>query len=215
MSNGFESKNTATTLTITQLRNMAATRLQSAERRLAPGAAAAFNRAGSAQDSMIGSLLFSLLIWTPVMHALNHGVSQLFGHSDGMDMLCNPLTEAFMEASSMLRDEKAYANRSRKVGIYHGGRRQDEIVSPFNKKLGKSFNFVSANENSRFSMDANTEVAAMSEIIDMLDRMEKDGVTMVRIDAGVAATEVIKAVDNKSIFNPAKARFASALRRAA
>lgn len=190
MAFGFDKNSTQTTVTISQLRNVVTDRLQAAQGRA--GLTDSFN---GAADNMVGSLLFSLLTWTPIMAGLESAIEGAFGPSDAFNALSSPALAAAADGVSMLADEKATKNRIVKVGAYHGGRRQDPIMAP--KKMNGKFNMVAANENNRFAYDALAEVAAMNEMLDMLDSLEKAGVSMLRLDEGKPVYESLKALTAK------------------
>jgi hypothetical protein len=199
MTKGFNNQDTAATVTISQIRNMAYNRLQSAQRRVDPAntATASFNRAAnnnSSQDSLIGGLIFGMLTWVPFMDSLG-GAFDIDFDDLALGGISVQTANAIMDGVSALWDEKAYKNREIKDGVYHGGRRQDPIVT--GNKMAKKFNLVSANENSRYSYDANAEIAGMNEILDMLDTLEKRGVSMIRLEQKDCASTVLKNASRK------------------
>lgn len=212
---GMKSKAVEHTVGVAELRVMVLDRLQSAERRLDPASAsAAFARANdNGQDTMLGSLLLGMVGWTPVMDAMG-------GSMDGALAVAanSPLLAAAADGLSMIWDEKAYKNRRRrglmaifKDGAYHGGRRQAGIMTA--DQMKKNFNLVSANENGAFAYDAGAEVAGMNEMLDMLDRMEKEGVALLKLNTREAVSTQLKTASAPVAKNP-EPRLASALRKA-
>jgi hypothetical protein len=191
----MKSKAAEHTVGITELRVMVLDRLQNAERRAAPASAtAAFNRANdNSQDNMMGSLLLGMLGWAPMMEAVG-GMSDAFSAAAH-----SPLLAAAADGFSMVLDEKANKNRRRrgwvavfKDGIYHGGRRQAGVMTAADMK--KNFNLVSANENAAFAADADAEIAGMNEILDMLDRLEKEGLIQMKLSTGETVASQLNAI---------------------
>lgn len=193
------------TASLADLRTIIADRLQTAQRRLDPASAtAAFADANASHhDSMIGSLIFGMVCWTPVM--------EMFGGSmDGaMAVAVNsPMLAAAADGLSMVWDEKAYKNRRRmgsltvafKDGIYHGGRNQAGNVTP--AQIKRNFNMIAANENARFAYDAAAEVAGMSEMLDMIDRLEQRGVSLIALDANQSVSQTLHAALSQNMQKP-------------
>jgi hypothetical protein len=94
MAFGFDKNSTQTTVTISQLRNVVTDRLQAAQGRA--GLTDSFN---GAADNMVGSLLFSLLTWTPIMAGLESAIEGAFGPSDAFNALSSPALAAAADAS--------------------------------------------------------------------------------------------------------------------
>lgn len=169
---------------LNDLRLMIADRLQVAQRRCDPASAsAAFARANdNGQDNLIGSLLLGMLCFAPVMAAFNGSAAA----TAAVGAAHTPWT-SLIEGISMVWDEKAIKNRRLrrafnvfKDGIYHGGRRQEGTLSQ--KEMAAKFNMVSANENAAFSVDAAAEVAALNDMLDSIDALERKGVRMLSLD---------------------------------
>jgi len=215
MSWGFNNTDNYITVPVAQMREAAHSRLQAAQRRLTPhNASEAFRRAASnnnSQDGLVGSLLFSLLTWVPFMDMLGEMDSSA---ADAFDFLNNPFIAAAADGLSLVFDEKASRNRTFKDGIYHGGRRQDRIISPMSKSLNGKFNLLAANENARFNYDAGAEVACLSELIEKLDDLEKQGVSLIRMDPRQSVSTVLKQSEKNMRNDKAMRRFAAPVRMA-
>lgn len=211
---GIENKEAQHTVGVAALRVMVLDRLQVAERRLDPASvAAAFERANdNSQDTMVGSLLLGMLGWTPIVDSL--GLEGAFASAAN-----SPVLAAAADGLSMVWDEKAYKNRRRrglaaiwKDGAYHGGRRQDGIMTA--EQMKRKFNLVSANENGAFAYDTQAEIAGMNEMLDMLDRLEKEGVTLLKLSTRQAISAQLKTANAASAIGKAEPRQALALRKA-
>ncbi len=211
---GMENKEAQHTVGVAALRVMVLDRLQMAERRLDPASvAAAFERANdNSQDTMLGSLLLGMLGWTPIVDSL--GLEGAFASAAN-----SPVLAAAADGLSMVWDEKAYKNRRRrglaaiwKDGAYHGGRRQDGIMTA--EQMKRKFNLVSANENGAFAYDTQAEIAGMNEMLDMLDRLEKEGVTLLKLSTRQAISAQLKTANAAPAIGKAEPRQALALRKA-
>lgn len=112
------------------------------------------------------------------------------------------LTDAFnglsacVEGVSTVTDEKAHGYRARKLNDYPEGRRRCALEAA---KTSKKFNLVSANQNNRFSYDVQADLACMFEILDMLDMLEKEGVSAIRLDEKEAVYNALK-LTTKQMF---------------
>lgn len=184
MALGNENKGAQQSVSLVDLRNVIADRLQAAQRRLDPASAtAAFADANASHhDNMIGSLIFGMVCWAPFMDAFG-------GHLDGALAVAakSPMLAAAADGLSMVWDEKAYKNRRRSIlsiafkdGVYHGGRNQSGNLTA--EQVKRKFNMVAANENARYAYDAGAEIAGMSEMLDMIDRLEQQGVNLIALD---------------------------------
>ena len=206
--------NNEATVAICDLRGQVQNRLQDAYKRLDPKNA--FGRASSqagGEESMIGSLLFSMLTWTPFMQGLELGMENLLGENiDMFDMAADPTMCAVFDGVAMAWDEKANKNRQRKLSDYPEGRRSDPI---FESRLTRPFNLVSANDNVRLRRDTQAEIACMSEMLDMLSDLEADGVTALRLDANTPLLSVLTEQQNKHRYDAVVTRFHAPVRKSA
>lgn len=200
-------------VSISDLRGQVQNRLQDAYKRLDPKNA--FGRASqsSAEESMVGSLIFSMLTWTPFMQGLELGMENMLGENiDFFDTAADPTLCAVFDGVAMAWDEKANKNRQRKLSDYPEGRRNDPI---FESRLKRPFNLVSANDNVRFKRDTQAEIACMSEMLDMLSDLEADGVSMLRLDANAPVLSVLTEQQNKSRYDAVVTRFHAPVRKSA
>lgn len=205
MARGFDDNRSAQAkniIAIDDLRHQAYKRLTTAHMKLNPKAA--FNDNAKKQDgadSMLGSIFLNMLCGGAFAAAFGHALHLPDTHAEIVPHVS--LSSAF-EGVSMMLDEKAYQNRARKLDLYPQGRRRDPMHE---QPIKRKFNLVSGNDNARFSTDAYAEIAAMSEILDMADQLEKDGVRAVRIDENEAAYHAVKGAIKdmrKSGFKPAR-----------
>ena len=200
MALGNENKGAQQSVSLVDLRSVIADRMQAAQRRLDPASAtAAFADANASHhDNMIGSLIFGLVCWTPFMDAFGANL-------DGAMAVAakSPVLAAAADGLSMVWDEKAYKNRRRSIlsaafkdGIYHGGRNQSGNLTA--DQVKRKFNLSAANENARYAYDAGAEIAGMAEMLDMIDRLEQQGVTLIALDNSQAvSTSLHAAVTNQ------------------
>lgn len=187
MNKGLDNKKNQVTVGINQLRAEAMNRLDSAQKKLNPN-----NEIPDASaDSTLGGLILSLLTWTPIMHGMGGLGLEGFDRAASLDDSAahgGALTAAF-EGLSTVFDESANKNRGRKLNDYPEGRRKAFFSS---KPLNNKFNFAAANENFRFSHDAAAEIASMAEILDMLDVLEKEGVSSIGLDTQGSVHAILK-----------------------
>lgn len=205
--------NNEATVAISDLRGQVQNRLQDAYKRLDPKNA--FGRASQAggEESMIGSLLFSMLTWTPFMQGLELGMENLLGENiELFDTAADPMLCAVFDGVALAWDEKANKNRQRKLSDYPEGRRSDPI---FESRLSRPFNLVSANDNVRLSRDTQAEIACMSEMLDMLNDLEADGVSMLRLDANTPLLSVLTEQRNTVRYDTVVTRFHAPIRKSA
>jgi hypothetical protein len=76
-----------------------------------------------------------------------------------------------MEAASLLSETDARRSRSLRSAFYPVGRRKSPIKEA--KKAKRGFNKVAANQNGRFSSEVQSGLARMFELVDMIDKLEK------------------------------------------
>ncbi len=200
-------------IAVSDLRGQVQNRLQDAYKRLDPKNA--FGRASQVggEESMIGSLLFSMLTWTPFMEGLELGMEGSLGENiELFDAAVDPTLCAVFDGVALAWDEKANKNRQRKLSDYPEGRRNDPI---FERQLARPFNLVSANDNVRLSRDTQAEIACMSEMLDMLSDLEADGVSMLRLDAHTPLLSVLTEQRNSSRYDAVVTRFHAPVRKSA
>lgn len=198
---------------VSDLRSQVQNRLQDAYKRLDPKNA--FGRASQSgtEESMVGSLLFGMLTWTPFLQGLEIGMEDMLGENiELFDTAADPTLCAVFDGVAMAWDEKANKNRQRKLSDYPEGRRNDPI---FERRLARPFNLVAANDNVRFARDTQAEIACMSEMLDMLSDLEADGVSMLRLDANTPLLSVLTEQRNKTRYDAVVTRFHAPVRKSA
>lgn len=204
-------------VSLNDLRTLVADRLQTAQRRLDPASAtAAFAQASQSQhDAMVGSLIFGMLCWGPIME-------MFAGQLDGglAATVSSPAVGAVVDGASMVWDEKAYKNRHRgllaiafKDGVYHGGRKQAKILD--RAQVKKDFNLTAANENNQYVFDAEAEIAGMAEMLDIIDHLEQRGATAVALEQGQPISHTLRAAVATKVQGDKPAVFGRSLRLAA
>lgn len=202
-----------TIVATSQLRAQVQNRLQDAYKRLDPKNA--FGRVSQVggEESMVGSLLFSILTWTPFMQGLEIGMEDMLGENvELFDTAADPTLCAVFDGLAVAWDDKANKNRQRKLNDYPEGRRADTI---FERPLHRPFNLVAANDNARFARDTQAEIACMSEMLDMLNDMEADGVTMLRLDPAQPLRPVLTEQRNANRFDAVVTRYNAPVRKSA
>lgn len=189
--NKVSHNNQAATVSLDSLRGQAMKRLSGVQQNLeSKGLGASFIQ--SAKADPIGDMGFmSGLIVNMILGGSLTGLMSSVGLSDTFNGF-----SAYIEGVSVLTDEKAYGYRSRKLSDYPEGRRKCALAAA---KVGKKFNLVSANQNNRFSYDVQADLACMFEILDMLDMLEKEGVSMIRLDQKESVYDALK-LTTKQMF---------------
>lgn len=170
------------------------------------------NTRAGAEDSLLGSLIFSSLTWGAFFAGMEAAMPA--GCEDALDIAQAPVVAAVIDGIGLVTDEQARKNRARIINaLYPKGRRQDPIVGA---KKRDSFNLVAANQNSNFTYDLEAEIACMSEILDMLDKLAKNNVTLVSIDAQAPVYDTLKASEkNMGKTSTLNNRFMMPVRKAA
>jgi hypothetical protein len=175
------------------LRGQALKRLAGVEHSLeSKGVGAAFTRAAKADPigdmGLVGSLIMGMI--------MGMGTSGLLHSSFPASAVFNYETiSSGIDGISILRDQAAEGYRSRKLDAYPEGRRKCALEAA--GRMGKKFNLVSANQNNRFSFDVQADLACMYEIIDMLDRLENEGVGAIRVDQKETVYDSLKQTTRK------------------
>lgn len=221
MQHGFQNTDSKQTVSLVDLRRAVLNRLEMAQRRLDPASMTAmFNRANdSGVDGLMGGLIFSLVTWVPFAASLDGLLDHGSVASDAFNIANGPVVAAAADGLTMIWDEKANKKRSLrrvdfKEGIYHGGRRQEASIGPKKRKVQPKFNLVAANENSRFAYDTNSEIVALNDMLNTLDQLAKDGVTLLSVDAKTPVSKSLRELSRKPSGFQALTRTATALRKA-
>lgn len=197
----FQGNPASNGVSVDQLRAQATTRLNAAYLKIDPRASFNNTAKSGGVDSLLGSMLFNALVGGALCHAFAAVAPNTHIDLDA-EILPGVSIAGAVEAVNLLSDDQADRIR-RRTPLYPQGRRQDPIV---NRPL-KRFNMVAANDCERFASDPRAEIACMSEILDMLDTLDKHGVDMVRIepdkDAYAALKNEVKAAKTRGIFRVA------------
>lgn len=132
--------------------------------------------------------------------ALFQGLEAHFGHMMGMDnMLPDGTFAALAEVGVQLREDKYEGEAFRnKIEGYPEGRRNDPIAA---SRTRKAFNLVSNNDNAQFEEDTNAEIAALVEMLDLINVVEKAGQTDMKLAQGETVQSALRtAARNQSSF---------------
>lgn len=183
-------------VSVNALRGQAMKRIAGIEETLqAKGISRAYIRSAGKTDVLgdMGGLLIGLVAGHMLGAAICHVVSAKTG---ALSATFNDIPfGAILEAATTLQDEKASGYRQRKLDDYPEGRRICALIAA--RKATRKFNLVSANENTRISSDDEANMACMHEIIDMLDRLEKEGVTTLRLNEKDNVYDVLRSTHKK------------------
>ena len=109
-----------------------------------------------------------------VFHAILGGSLDMLGEyvPDGLLTDFNgAAVQGGIEGFSALRDVAAHERLVKRSASYPKGRRKDIMRD----KTRSQFRRASANQNSGFSFETQADLGAMFEIMDMLDRLERQG----------------------------------------
>ncbi len=186
-------------VSLNALRGQALQRLAGVHERLeARGIGAAFLRAAKVDPvgdmGFLGSLIANMLLGGVFADFLGAHVPMPSGHH-GMMSDFNGVAVAATEGLSLVRDLDSYGLRSRIMYAYPEGRRKCAMKEA---NVSKKFNLVSANQNNKFSLDAQAEMACMFEILDILDRLEAQDVRGMRLDGKEPVYDVLKQIVKKA-----------------
>lgn len=164
-------------------------RLAGAQERLgARGMSGAFLRAVKMDPvgdmGFLNGLIFSAIVGGPITELLDgmmpHGLYAEL--SDMFNTLSNP---GVLEGVSALRDFQEQRDEQkdltrRGTAFYPKGRRKCLLEEQ--RKMRRKFNKASAaNQNKRFTLDVQTDLACMFELVDMLGKLEGEGVQEVSV----------------------------------
>lgn len=192
----------------TEMRAQIVSRLDAAYQRLNP--ANTFARVAGREESLLGGLVMGMLGWAAFGEMLNVMFS---GNEAAQDMLAtanDPRICAALDGLAELADERCNKFRYSKSAMYPNGRKQDSIKSqPVNRK----FNLVAANQNYRFKLDARNEISYMAEMLEMIDKMEKDGVSDLRVDTARPLYDTLKENAQMQRADKVVTRFAAPVRK--
>ena len=199
------------TVSIDAMRGQAIKRLTEIQQKLeSKGISSAFTR--NAKPDAIGDA--GILNGVIIGAILGGPIADLFEGSAISDVFNCVSAQGVMEGVSMLCDERAEAYRTCKLADYPEGRRKCSLWALHKTK--ERFNLVSANQNSRLSWDVQAEIACMFEIIDMLDRLQHEGVQSLRVNPDAGVYDVLKENAKKMFTNkPVRTYAAPAARRIA
>lgn len=135
------------------------------------GLGGAFLRAAKADPlgdmGFMGSLVLHAIIGGPFADFLGEHLPHspwTLEHVNEISMLGS------MEAASLLSETEARRARTLRSSFYPVGRRKAPIKEA---KAKRGFNKVAANQNKRFSLEVQSGLARMFELIDMIDQLEK------------------------------------------
>jgi hypothetical protein len=180
------------------LRGQALKRLSGVQQRLdGQGVSAVFTRSAKADAvgdmGFLSGLILDMIVLGSFSAFLgshitvhHHAAGSAFNHAAGA---------VGAEGISMMCDQEADGYRRRKGGDYPEGRRRCALEAARLSK--KKFNLVSGQQTNRFSFDAKAELACLYEILDVLDRLEDEGVRMMRLDSKQPVYDVLKQMSKK------------------
>lgn len=203
---GFDNSDKTTAVSLQALRGQAMQRLAGIELSLEnKGIGAGFARAASRPDPVgdmgfLNSLIVDMIMLAPISAFI---CDHFHGVTEGFNVAAASTIEGAVEGVAVLRDERY---QSRRLSDYPEGRRACALEAA---RAGKSCTLVSGYDHNRFSFSAQAELACMFEIIDMLDRLEKEGVTQMRLDPQKPVYDVLKQTEQKRAPKNAVRSFAA------
>jgi len=201
-------KNREVVASTTEMRTQIVSRLDAAYQRLNP--ANTFARVAGREETLLGSLVIGMLGWAAFGEMLNLAFSGNEAAQGMLETANDPKLCAVLDGLSELADERCNKFRYSKSAMYPNGRKHDSIkAQPVNRK----FNLVAANQNYRFKLDAHNEIAYMAEMLDMIDKMEKDGVSDLRIDTARPLYDILKENTKLQRADKVVTRFAAPVRK--
>lgn len=177
--------NEQATVSLDALRGQAMKRLSGIQQRLEnKGVGAAFIKSARPDPigdmGFMGSLVMDMILGGAFSSFLGAGMTDAFNCVSAV---------AGLEGVAALTDETAHSYRGRKLSDYPEGRRRCALEAA---RVGKKFNLVSPKQTSHFSYNAQADLACMFEILDMLDKLESEGVSMIRLDPQEPVYTVLK-----------------------
>ena len=218
MSWGFDNKDNCdqtTTVSLDVLRGQTMQRLAGVHQRLDDkGLSAAFTRSSrspASNDGLFGEIFFGMI--------LGGAVSAFIG--EGFNPLNNSTTDNFntaaavgnaIEVASIVRDDDFHKYSSRHLSDYPQGRRNYALEEA--RKSKHKFNMVSGGHNNALSFDVQAELACMYEILDMLDKLEHQGTTKMRLGKKQPIYNILKDATKKITKNKPVRRFATPMKMA-
>lgn len=192
-------------IAIDALHHHASERLFNAQMRLDPKSA--FSKASRAHnaDSLLGGLLLNMMTWGLLVHGIEH----LIGTDHGLDLSHDGFFAAALESADIVIDETTRKN-SRKLDGYPEGRRKDPLEAGMNRK----FNLFAANQNAAFSMNAEAEVIALSQLLDMLEGLSRRGIRAISIDGSESVYKTLSDAKRKTAYDKVFTNYGMQVRKA-
>lgn len=222
MKQGFNNATHADNSVITStgaLRDQTLQRLHAVYKKLdSKGVSATFSRAARAGGDavgdmgLIGGLIGNIVMWMPFFDVLEQALEARMGDVGGFDMMRDTTAMAALDGLCMYRDDKVQGSRTRVLYDYPEGRRRDPISD---QPLNKKFNLASANDNLGFGYDAEAEIACLFEILDTLEALEKQGVSLLQLDQKEPVYDAMKRTQDGMFVRQTVSRFASPMRKSA
>lgn len=181
MSVTFNNKDNEGSVSLNVLRNNVLKNIQGIQHKLEDkGIGADFARAAKSDMfgdiGILGSLIVDTILWGPLCSFINDHVLSCF---DPSGIFNSAAIHSDMDALSALADQNVEKQRGRKLNDYPEGRRK---FTPQDKTAGKKFNLVSPRQKNILSMDTQAELACMYELLDMLDKLENEGIATLCFD---------------------------------
>ncbi|HRI75975.1 MAG TPA: hypothetical protein PLX33_03200 [Alphaproteobacteria bacterium] len=206
---GFNSaaqKKTEVLASTVDMRAQIVKRMDSAYQRLSES----FNPSASREDTLLGGMVIGFLGWMAFGQMLQVAFSGNETMSNLLENANDPTLCAVLDGATEMIDENNSKFRHSKSSLYPKGRRHDAIKGP---AMNRKFNLVAANQNYRFKLDARNEIAYMAEMLEMLDKMEKNGVSELSVNPAQPLYDTLK--QNAALAHSDKVvtRFSSPVRK--
>ncbi|MFH1158384.1 MAG: hypothetical protein V1721_05810 [Pseudomonadota bacterium] len=218
MNRGFDNTdNYAQTIAVSLdvLRGQTMQRLAGVHQRLdGKGLSAVFTRSSrgpASNDSLFGGMFFNMVLGGAVSAFMGADFNPM-NHDASNDFNLAAAVPAAIDATTILRDEESYKYRTRHLSDYPYGRRNHALEEA--RKSRHKFNLVSGRQNNALSFDVQAELACMYEMLDMLDKLDRQGVTAMRLDKKQPVYDVLKQATKKILKNAPVRRFSTPMKMA-
>jgi hypothetical protein len=163
-------------------------------------------------DSLLGNMLLSAIFWGACFHFMQAGIEAHAPNSGLAHALTEPMVSSGIDGLALAFEGSK--EDIRKVDGYPMGRRKADPI--FGRPLQRKFNMLSSNDNkAQKARAAKGDIARMWEMLDVLDRLDAQNVTAVRIDADAPLYDTLRDLDIATRKGAATGRVMAPVRRAA
>ncbi|MCK5518239.1 MAG: hypothetical protein KAI61_02395 [Alphaproteobacteria bacterium] len=215
---GFDNKENCdqkTTVSLDVLRGQTMQRLAGVHQRLGDkGLSSVFaqsSRSPASNDGLFGEMFFGMVLGGAISAFMGEGFNPINNNTTDDFNSAAAISNA-IEVASIVRDDDYDKYSSRHLSDYPQGRRNHALEEA--RKSKHKFNLVSGGHNNALSFDVQAELACMYEILDMLDNLEHQGATTMRLDKKQPIYNILKDTTKKITKNRPVRRFAVPMKMA-